>query len=1343
MDNNKAPYYLGLDCGTSSVGFAVTDEHYNLMKAQHKDIWGSHLFDEASTAEERRIQRNARKRLNRRKERIKLLQSIFAEEIYKLDPTFFIRLNESALWVEDRDNCNKQRFSLFNEPNYTDKEFKRDYPTIFHLRKAIIEGNVPHDPRLVYLALHNILKNRGHFLFPGDNFAATQDISVILNDIKELFSFLYEDEEEEAEIFFSDSIAETLKIKKRSERLEQLKIDISSTNTKKRDLIAKAIVGYKIKPDVLFDNEEYKELPAIDFQKNSFEESDLPLLEASLDENEYKLVEALKVLFDWTLLANIMENEAYISFAKVKQFEKNKEDLALLKKVVKEYAPDKYKEFFFSATTKYFSSYIGSINTNRLKHSISVKRCNEEDFYKSVKDILKSADKEDEDVKKILDSIENDQFFVLLRSYRNGVIPYQVNKMEMQEILYKSESFMPWLNKKDEDGLTPKEKIISIIEYRIPYYVGPLVNPDKNKNAWLVRKEQGKILPWNFDKMVNEDASAKKFITRMTNKCTYCQGEDVVPKSSLLYQSFMVLNEINNLKFNGEDISVEQKQTIYKKLFMQGSVTQNKIKALAIAECWIRKGEPLNITGVDTTIKSKLSSYLAFKEYLDRGVLSQKDVEQIIKWLTIFSDGGKIVKRKIKEEFGSKLSNSDIEQISRMKFSGWGNLSSKFLTQIEAIDPYTGEFKNIIRLLWDTNYNLMEIIHNKDCAVLENLDNKAPINKLSYSILEELRVSPKVKRQIWQALKIVKEIEHVMGYKPSKVFVEMTREKQESKRTKSRKDELLEKIKETDKKEILEQLEKTDEQEISKRDKLYLYYTQLGKCMYSGEDIDLDDLLNGSKNFDIDHIYPFSKSSDDSLENRVIVKSSLNRKKTNVYPIQDNIRINMSSYWKMLLDKKLISSEKYRRLTRNTPFTDADTQGFINRQIVETSQSTLAITKILQRYFGSDTQIIFSKAKRVSEFRDIFDIPKSRSINDLHHAHDAYLNIVVGNTLHAKYTQNWFLKQPNFNDPYKYDVPNAWIANNNETIKTVKNTIARNSILFTRQPEMRTGQLFDLNPKAKGSEKGMLPLKMSEQLKKQLQDNEREDVFKAWTDKYGGYNSLAISHFALIKHKEKKKYVYSFIRIPVIRAEELSQKDHLIKHCIEELHLIEPQIIKTRILINTPVVIDGYKLSIANCMNGGKTLGLKSDIPLLLNDSEIYYVKKLEKYEKIKAKYKDYKINSQFDMITKEENENLYKTLSKKSCNALYAKRPANMSKLIKEGFSYFQKLDLETQTTTLLNLIDYFKMGSGLTNLSTIGGSKAQGTFTNGSKIDPSKKKVSLIFQSITGIYEEVLELK
>ena len=162
-------YYLGLDIGTGSVGWAVTDKAYQLCRKHGKDLWGIRLFETANTAKERRLFRCNRRRLDRQNRRIQLLQEIFAEEITKIDAGFFWRLKESKYVPEDKrdldGNVPELPYMLFVDKNYTDKEFHKEYPTIYHLRKKLMEEDTIKDIRLVYLALHHIIKHRGHFLF--------------------------------------------------------------------------------------------------------------------------------------------------------------------------------------------------------------------------------------------------------------------------------------------------------------------------------------------------------------------------------------------------------------------------------------------------------------------------------------------------------------------------------------------------------------------------------------------------------------------------------------------------------------------------------------------------------------------------------------------------------------------------------------------------------------------------------------------------------------------------------------------------------------------------------------------------------------------------------------------------------------------------------------------------------------------------------------------------------------------------------------------------------------------------------------------------------------------------
>ena len=107
MANEKKDYYIGLDIGTDSVGYAVTDTSYSLIKYRGEPMWGVNLFETAKLNTERR-------RLDRRKQRVMLIQELFAHAIYEVDPQFYIRIRESQL---HRDKAQSQ-YTLFDELDF-------------------------------------------------------------------------------------------------------------------------------------------------------------------------------------------------------------------------------------------------------------------------------------------------------------------------------------------------------------------------------------------------------------------------------------------------------------------------------------------------------------------------------------------------------------------------------------------------------------------------------------------------------------------------------------------------------------------------------------------------------------------------------------------------------------------------------------------------------------------------------------------------------------------------------------------------------------------------------------------------------------------------------------------------------------------------------------------------------------------------------------------------------------------------------------------------------------------------------------------------------------------------
>ena len=174
LRNFKGSYSIGLDMGTNSVGWAVVDEAGKLLHFKKQPTWGSRLFEAANTAAAARTPRGQRRRYIRRRWRLDLLQDFFKDEMQNVDPNFFTRLGQSRLLKEDRkDDCADYHWPIFNGTDFTEPDYYEQFPTIYHLRKFLMETDEQADLRLIYLALHNIVKHRGNFLREGTLKAAS------------------------------------------------------------------------------------------------------------------------------------------------------------------------------------------------------------------------------------------------------------------------------------------------------------------------------------------------------------------------------------------------------------------------------------------------------------------------------------------------------------------------------------------------------------------------------------------------------------------------------------------------------------------------------------------------------------------------------------------------------------------------------------------------------------------------------------------------------------------------------------------------------------------------------------------------------------------------------------------------------------------------------------------------------------------------------------------------------------------------------------------------------------------------------------------------------------------
>ena len=1363
MENKN--YSIGLDIGTNSVGWAVITDDYKVpskkMKVlgntdKHfikKNLIGTLLFDEGTTAEDRRLKRTARRRYTRRKNRLRYLQEIFSEEMSKVDSSFFHRLDDSFLAPEDKRESKYPIFATLQE----EKEYHKQFPTIYHLRKKLAESNEKADLRLIYLDLAHMIKYRGHFLIDDSKFKVQN------NDIQGLFEKFVEEYDNVQETSLSKiklNVTEILTANiPKSEKQEQL---LKNYPSEKKNTLFGNLIGLALGLTPNFKTNFSLENDAkLQISSESYEE-DLGNLLALIGENFIELFSAVKNLSDGILLAGIVSDEsphAPLSAKMVIRFKEHEEDLAFLKQFIKNNLPEKYDEVFSDQSKDGYAGYIGGKTT-------------QEAFYKYIKNLLSKF----EGVDYFLDKIEREDFLRKQRTFDNGSIPHQIHLQEMNAILRRQGEHYPFLQEN-------KEKIEKILTFRIPYYVGPLARGNRDF-AWLTRNSDQAIRPWNFEEIVDKASSAESFINKMTNYDLYLPEEKVLPKHSLLYETFAVYNELTKVKFIAEGLKdyqfldSGQKKQIVNQLFKEKRKVTEKdiIHYLHNVDGY----DGIELKGIEKQFNASLSTYhdllkiIKDKEFMD-DPKNEAILENIFHTLTIFEDREMIKQRLAK--YASIFDEKVIKALTRRHYTGWGKLSAKLINGI--CDKKTG--KTILDYLIDDGYsnrNFMQLINDDVLSFREAIKKAQVVGKTDdvKQVVQELPGSPAIKKGILQSIKIVEELVKVMGHEPESIVIEMARENQTTARGKKNSQQRYKRI-ENALKNLAPGLDSnilkehpTDNIQLQ-NDRLFLYYLQNGKDMYTGEALDINQLSS----YDIDHIVPQAFIKDDSLDNRILTSSKENRGKSDNVPSLEVIQ-KRKAFWQQLLDSKLISERKFNNLTKaeRGGLTEYDKAGFIKRQLVETRQITKHVAQILDARFNTEVnekdkknrkvKIITLKSNLVSNFRKEFRLYKVREINDYHHAHDAYLNAVVAKAILKKYPklepefvygdyQKYDLKRyiSRFKDPkevekatekyffysnllnffkeevhyadgtivkrenIEYSKDTGEIAWNKEKdFATIKKVLSLPQVSIVKKREEQTGGFSKESILPKGNSDKLIPRKTKDIL---------------WdTTKYGGFDSPVIAYSILLiadieKGKAKKlKTVKTLVGITIM--EKATFEDNPITFLENKgYHNVRKENILCLPKYSLFELENGRRRMLASAkeLQKGNEIALPAYLTTLL-----YHAKNVHKLDE----------PEHLEYIQKHRNEfkdllNLVSEFSQKHVLA-----EANLEK-IKNLYADNEQADIEILANSFINLLTFTALGAPAA-FKFFGKDIDRRRYTTVSEI----LNATLIHQSITGLYETRIDL-
>lgn len=1408
-------YNIGLDIGTGSVGWCLTDNNGHLLKINRKgdngktyrnSAWGVRLFASADTAADCRIKRSTRRRYNRRRTRIIELRKIMSDMIMPIDLNFYARLDEAFLWNEDKSDKAKAPFLLFNDKELYDIKYYKKYPTIYHLRKYLLETKEKADPRFIYLALHHMMKYRGHFLYEGQTFEAIDNIKDTFIELEQLIN-VYVKEKEETEYnnknnnqyeAIKNCLADNkVKNKDKKENITDIFIKVGYDNKYSKELAA-AVLGYEFNVGIIVNDnsltdEDGKALKA-KFADAKYEEQEEKLSD-TLGERYY-IVEALKKIYSWKVLHSILGDSMFLSCAMVDKYEKHREQLKALKNLFHKYvSQDEYSEFFHQEKNKegkYIVNYANYIKgIKRLNNETNKNSNANQQLYQSIKKILDKRAADDEVYKNILTEMEQETFLEKINNVDNSAIPYQLNLMEMDKILTQQGVYYKELRDN-------KELLLKMLSSKIPYYVGPLNNNSNgNRNfAWMTKKagkENEKVYPWNVKDVVDIDVTAEDFITRMTNYCTYLPNEKVLPKESLLYQRYMLLEELSQIRIDGKKLSKEDRKAIIDDLFIgkgRVKVSDKDFKEYLDKVNYVKvNGKGYDVTGYqsDDGFACALSSYNKFRRilgYVDER--NEKMIEDIIYWLTVFEDKD-IVKRKINKQYADSLSAEQLKKILKLKFKGWGRYSAKLLNGIKGDMGTT-----IIEMLEDADErfaycdycpNFMRII-NKDAKIKQIIDDNRPIydgTKNLLEVIQDMHTSPANRRGIWQTMKVIEEIIEYIGEKPRQIYIEFAREddfKAKNKRTDSRKktvDKALKKLK----KEVVDEYNENVYKELKQyenrldEEKVYLYFMQNGKSLYTEEKLN----LNEPENLEIDHIIPYSLSDDDSLDNKALVLKDENQKKGNkivkeTFP-QSFSDIKMINYWKNLKKVGLISEKKYNNLQKNN-VNDILTKGFINRQLVETRQIVKSVANLILDYYNEQIDVIEVKASLSTSVRKMLTYEKkdnngfweenkdncmfykNRNMNDYHHAHDAYLANIIGMYIQKNYPhlqkelnysqyrrvwRNYYENTKNNNGVNWFATLGKFSSNNKETawygediIDYMRKIFCYRDVIISKKLEENTGAFYSETkyPREDKADSKLVPLKQGNNMRGANNLKELD------TRKYGGYKGGEKAYFVLVKYciekalkkKVKKEYHMEFVEIPVYIARDIKNKDinlydyvcdilnEAYKNSVVDVEILRNKVPKYQMIIGENGE-EYYLVGATEVINSKQFVlgGANQQYNRLLN--YIMYGKN-DKWQYIQTELLDEQLTGLYDLLLSKIKDE-YKGFSKEAIR-------------IQEDNSFY-KLDVKNKKEFIAEMIklvqpdsNYPYLGKYSTGLSDRMGRKSK---------EKVGKKITLVDKSVTGLYE------
>lgn len=504
--------------------------------------------------------------------------------------------------------------------------------------------------------------------------------------------------------------------------------------------------------------------------------------------------------------------------------------------------------------------------------------------------------------------------------------------------------------------------------------------------------------------MTQRPALSGDAVQKMLGYCTFEPTEPKAAKNTYTAERFIWLTKLNNLRIleqgNERPLTDTERATLMDEPYRKSKLTYAQArKLLDLDDTAFFKGLRYGKDNAEASTLMEMKAYHAISRALEKEGLKDKKSplnlspelqDEIGTAFSLFKTDEDITGR-LKDRVQPEILEALLKHISFDKFV---QISLKALRRIVPLMEQGKRYDEACAEIYGDHYGK------------KNTEEEIYLPPIP---ADEIR-NPVVLRALSQARKVINAVVRRYG-SPARIHIETAREVGKS--FKDRKE--IEKRQEENRKDREKSATEFREYfpnfigEPKSKDilKLRLYKQQHGKCLYSGKEINLG-RLNEIGYVEIDHALPFSRTWDDSFNNKVLVLGSENQNKGNQTPYEYFNGKDNSREWQEF--KARVETSRFPRSKKQRILLQKfDEDGFKERNLNDTRYVNRFLCQFIadrMRLTGKGKRRVFASNGQITNLlRGFWGLRKVRAENDRHHALDAVVVACSTVTMQQKITR--------------------------------------------------------------------------------------------------------------------------------------------------------------------------------------------------------------------------------------------------------------------------------------------------------------------------------------------------